>query len=256
MSHCSRTRDCIGVWERGARSDRVRLDASMDKRSSSTHLPSGATPGSRREVRRAICRRRPDGSILALVDGEGWGGAPDHGVFVRFTPSGEMLDVWPGVTALRPEPGTPIPRLSALGTAPTCVQGAPSLRAGADGVMNLFAAGEIGMVLTSVGIQRGEGRVVVRLRRDGAVNALPKLPFGTMLGGDATSRLWIVGGRGLLRVTRDGQIEQHLQPIASGGVVGKESVLAVEPRGAAILLGDDGAVRRFGPDGRVELVRE
>ena len=97
---------------------------------------------------------------------------------------------------------------------------------------------------------------MVRLRRDGAVNVLPPLPFGTVLGADASSRLWILGSGGLLRVTRDGHIEQHLPRVEAGGVVGKEWVLAVEPGGAAILLGDDGAARRFAADGKVELVRE
>jgi hypothetical protein len=244
--------DRVGVWEHGARS--VSFVACADGQTAFDYPPpNGATPV---HVEKCVALAADaDGSLLALVLGEAWGGRPDHAVFVRFTPAGEMLETWPGVPAARPEPGAQIPRLSALGTSPTCVQGAPSLRAGADGVMNLFASERIALVFTQLGVQQTDKRIVVRLRRDGAVNVLPGLPIGTSLGGDASSKLWIFGAGALLRVTRDGQIEQHLQPIASGGVVGAERVLAVEPRGAAVLLGVDGALRRFGPDGSVELVR-
>jgi hypothetical protein len=247
-----RARDCIGVWEHGARN--ISFVACADGQTAFEYpAANGAIPVHVEKC--TALAADTDGSILALVEGEAWSGRPAHTVFVRFTPNGEMLEVWPGVAAARPEPGATIPRLSALGTAPTCVQGAPSLRAGADGVMNLFASEMLAIVLTAAGFHQTDKRVVARLRRDGAVNVLPILPVATTLGGDASSTLWILGEGALIRLTRDGRSVHHLRPIAQGGVVGSESVLAVEPRGAAILLGAGGTVRRFGPDGNVELVR-
>src|SRR5262249_28461276 len=67
-----------------------------------------------------------DGTLLALVRGEGWGGMIDHATLVRFTAAGELLDVWRDVPPPSPpEIGSKIPHIYELSSKPTWVAGAP-----------------------------------------------------------------------------------------------------------------------------------
>jgi len=240
LFHASKGR--IGVWYPGGRVVAF-LDASNGETRSTYPSPGGAH--SVPIERCSGLAQDFDGSLVATIQGRAWGGQHPHCIFVRFTESGEVVDLWPDVPSpAPPELGETIPDYRSLASHPTWIAGAPELALGWDGTLYVYG-----------GIYGGLGWA--RIARNGFLT-YERVPTDSSMRIAGDRRGWLhILGRGEIVVT-DHVTHLQWKLNAKDGPAGlaEERLLAVSPTGEVMLVGDAGRFRRLGAKGAVLFASE
>ena len=231
----------VGLWFLGGK-----LVAFLDARSGETVGTYPATPTSPHPVPIERCgaiAADVDGTWLALVIGEGFGGMVEHTTLVRFTEAG-LVDLWPGVPPPSPpELGEAIPWFRDQTSQPKWFAGTPRLAVGWDGTLLVWGGN-----FSALGW--------VRVARDGFVTNEPHaIDSTTCVAGDGAGSLHILTRGDLVATDRTTRRLWRLS--ADGGPAGLagEHLLVVAKSGETTLFGNGGRMRRIDARGVVVFAR-
>jgi len=199
-----------------------------------------------KECEALACER--DGTILLRCAGER---------LLRYTAFGQPIATWgQGAPEPRPSEDPDAHVVGRLGSRPLFLMAA-SIGAGWDGMTYFVATYSVESAIEAARYDRS-GRQLYRTRVK-----LPKSPF--TLGrpyADVHGQLYVLtrdddSAVAVYKIAPDGSSgARWLAARQHGGALGPEEKMAVGHEGTIWLLGDGGAARRFGPDGRVQLITD